>query len=515
MTHRTQDDEKIDGSAVFRHVQKLYSEREYRQRYQKLDYWTPHEKQRAFMNDTHTYAAAVAGNRSGKSTVAAAYCACVLTDTYPPWFTGWRPKPSKETRIVWTVAPSGTTSRDVQQALLLGGLSEAEIGSGFLPLSSLRSDIILSRGVGGQADRVLINRSDGGLSAWTQKSWEQDRSAMQGQRCTLIWVDEDDVRGEILFPEWQARIVGGGRLIQTCTPLAGLTSMRRFFKEQAPDRATYRWSLFDNTFISRADAEAAAASYPERERATRVEGFDMPGEGAVFNFSEDTYLHDLDPSTISPYAGWKFIAGVDWSHGGLSTSSHPFAYCCCAVSPSGVVFVVEAFKIKQQLPAVHAARIKEFPLWDAPVSFGGDGNQRANASTGLTFVQLYRDLGIPLLHSHATLPDGSVSIDGAIALMESMFASGKMKIARHLHDLRSEIQNLHYDKQNRYVAADDDIFSALRYAVMSLRFAKPYADIIARDHEPRSSRRRRIPNRVESSTDGPYEALFGSDYYDR
>ena len=485
MLDRTQDDMTLDGNAIFKHTKKMYSEREYRQRYARLDFMKLTAKQQSVFEDDHKFLSVRAGNRAGKSEVAVIYDACALLDRWPKGHRGYKFVPPKIARSVsfnsWMIGPTGVNVRDVQQAKLLGGLTQSELGTGWLPLSSLRHSIALSRGVAGLADRVLVTRDDESVAALTFKTHEMSREAFQGDAVDLIVLDEDPgKRGGEIWPELTARIVGtGGRIIHTATPLAGLSPIRKFFREPGhPERGEIRMSIYDNTFLTAEDIKVAEESYSERERATRLYGEDLPGHGAVFSFDERTYLHDLQPSQIP--AHWRWINAMDFSHGGMSSQAHPWAFVSCAYDPtSDTIYVMHCLRIKQQLPPVHVAAMKKWGAWDAPCAWPADGHQRGNDS-GDTFSGLYRNLGVPMRSTHATLPTGGVSLEAALALMEGRFAQGKLKIARHLVELRDELRELHYDDNNKYVAEEDDVASALRYACMDVRYSKTLGEIEAR-----------------------------------
>lgn len=198
-------------------------------------------------------------------------------------------------------------------------------------------------------------------------------------------------------------------------------------------------------------------------------GDDLPGYGAVFNFDEATYLHDMKPQDISEH--WRWINGMDFSHNGLSSQAHPWAFVSCAIDPStDTIYAMHALRIKQQLPPVHVAALKKWGAWDAPCSWGADGHQRD--SSGSSFSNNYKNLGVPMRGTHATLKNGGISLEASFALMETAFAQGRLKIARHLIELREELRDLHFDKNNEYVAETDDLASALRYAVMDAPHAK-------------------------------------------
>jgi hypothetical protein len=198
-------------------------------------------------------------------------------------------------------------------------------------------------------------------------------------------------------------------------------------------------------------------------------GDDLPGYGAVFNFDEASYLHDMRPENVPDY--WRWINGIDFSHHGLSSQAHPFAFVSCVIDPdSETLYVMHSIRIKQQLPPVHVAAIKKWGAWDAPCAWGADGHQKD--SSGATFAGNYKSLGLPLRGTHATLKNGGYSLEATFALIERMFAEGRLKIARHLIELREELRDLHYDKNNEYVAENDDLASALRYAVLDMRYAR-------------------------------------------
>ncbi len=466
----------IDGNAIYKHTKKLFSEKEFRQRFERLDFMHRTPKQIEIFDSKYKFLNVRAGNRSGKSEAACMYSACALLDRWPTDYAGFnfvRPNIARTVTFnEWMIGPTSVSVRDVQAAKMIGGLTQDELGTGWLPLSALRHPITLSRGISGLADKVLVTRDDGSLASLSFKTQEMSREAFQGDAVDLIVLDEDPGRkGGEVWPELTARIIGtGGRILHTATPLAGPSPIRKFFKEPGhPDRGEIRMSIYDNTFLTPEDITTAESSYSEREKMTRLYGDDLPGHGAVFGFPEDTYLHDRQPEDIDPY--WKWINGMDFSHFGGSSQSHPWAFVSCAVDPAtGAIYVMHATRIKQQLPPVHVAAMKKWALWDSPCSYGADGHQRD--SSGSTFAGIYKSLGIPMRQTHATLKGGSVSLEASIAIMEQMLATGQLKISRRLTELRAEIRDYAYDENNKVIAEDDDLVSALRYAVMDARYAQ-------------------------------------------
>lgn len=61
--------------------------------------------------------------------------------------------------------------------------------------------------------------------------------------------------------------------------------------------------------------------------------------------------------------------------------------------------------------------------------------------------------------------------------MEQAFGTGKLKIARHLTELRAEVRDYHYTEDGKKVEpVGDDLVSALRYAFMDQRYARVLTD---------------------------------------
>src|ERR1035437_348406 len=263
----------IDGNAIFKHTKKLYSEKEFRQRFERLDYMTRTPKQIDICNSKHKFLSVRAGNRSGKTEGACMYTACALLDRWPEGYAGYqfiRPATIRTMSFeAWMIGPTSVAVRDVQAQKMIGGLTQDELGTGWLPLSSLRHPNTVSRGISGLADKVLVTRDDGTLASLSFKTQEMGREAFQGAEIQLIVLDEDPGRkGEELWPELTARTIGvGGRILHTATPMAGPSPIRKFFKEPGhPERGEVRMSIYDNTFLTAEDIATAESSYSERER---------------------------------------------------------------------------------------------------------------------------------------------------------------------------------------------------------------------------------------------------------
>ena len=163
----------------------------------------------------------MAGNRTGKTEGAGGYeTALHLTGRYPDWWPGRRfAKPIS----AWACGDTGTTVRETVQFKLLGKLSD--VGTGLIP----GEDIVqFSRksGLREAVDTVHVRHQSGGVSVLTFKSYDQRRESFQGTEKDLIWLDEEpplDVYVECLLRTMGTEWFGGGLMMQTFTPLQGLS----------------------------------------------------------------------------------------------------------------------------------------------------------------------------------------------------------------------------------------------------------------------------------------------------
>ncbi len=134
------------------------------------------------------------------------------------------------------------------------------------------------------------------------------------------------------------------------------------------------------------------------------------------------------------------------------------------------IYVIEAIRMRRALPAMHVERIKANPCWDAPVAWPHDGH-RQNLSDGVTIANMYKKLGLFMLPKHATFKDGGHSFEAGITEMENRFATGRLKIARHLSEAWEEYRDYHRE-DGLVQKIDDDLMSAIRVACMQIRSAK-------------------------------------------
>lgn len=470
--------ETVPVDSIRKHLKKMYSTQMYLQRYCRWNFYKPHpDTQLVFHNSLADERSIVLGTQQGKTTAAGFEMAFAACDFWPSWHTGRHPSPPNIERsskfIGWYCSVSSQNVRDGAQNKLLGDISQKDnLGTGSIPLDYIQG-VTMSRGIANFVDTITLRRETGGIATLQSKTYEQSVLAYQGTPVDLSWADEDPGYDDRIYNELLGRTIStGGRIIVSLTPMLGLTPIRKRFIDATDQKKIFqvRGGIEQALHISADRREAIIASIPERERAARIYGQEMQGEGAVFSTPPQAITYDQSPATFD--SCFTYINACDFSHGGQSASAHPMAFVSAAIDPrTGIIYIFDAFKMKMMLPEQHVKRIKQNPVWDAPLLWPHDGSQIAQAGTGETISRMYRRLGLPMRPEHTTFKDGGYSLEAGIAEMQQRFADGTLLVARHLHEFFSEYLNYHY-AEGKIVKIDDDILSAVRQVIMGVRYAK-------------------------------------------
>lgn len=467
-----------DPNQVRRHAKKMLTELQYRQKYRRIDFYRPHPKQLEFHNLIATEKMLRAGNQVGKTFCCAAQLAMDALCLYPDWYTGRRfdkklPIERAHEFLAWVACTTSTATRDAGQLKLWGDCSQADgLGQGLIPLDSILSTVS-ARGVANFLDGGTVRRETGGTAIIRQKTFEMDRKQFQGESVDEIWLDEDS-GDDVIYGECLARLTATkGQIISSMTPVLGRTPIRKRYIEGGPGIAEVVMGLDDALHIDASERDTIRMRYKSNERQSRADGADMAGEGAVFVIPESEIKHSLDPSSFPDY--WQWLAAVDYGHGGMADSSHPFAYVAACRDPdTDCIYITHTIRMRQSLPVQHVAAIKHLPIWDCKVAWPHDGQQR-EFGTGETITAVYKKLGLNMRPTWAVFPDSNYNFEAGISEMEQRMASGRLKVASHLGDWLDEFRQYH--RVNGLVhKVDDDLLSATRQLVMDIRFAKPLSE---------------------------------------
>lgn len=443
----------------------------------RLKSFVPYPKQIEFCNATadHSEAVLQAGNQLGKSEIGSYMAAVFATGLYPDWWQGRRfDHPTRG----WAAGESTVAVRDISQRKLCGPPGdEAQFGTGMIP-KSLISGKILGHGAGGAFDTIKVKHVSGGISEIAFKSYDQERSKWQGATLDWLWCDEEPPVEH--YMEGLARLVAtGGLAYSTFTPLNGLNLILPRFNERSVEamrnRCVIRMRMQDAAHL--ADEKRRAdliATFPEHQRRARIDGLPMLGSGAVF---EDVQLEDLlvplrvsggnvVHSSIGPIKtfGWAFLWGLDFGIG------HSFAAVLIAHDRDrDDVYVLAEIKMKNAIPAQHAARMKAIAA-NVKVAWPHDGNQRDKGS-GEELSKIYKNEGLNMLPTHAAFSTGGYSTEAGVLELLGRMRSGRFHVAANCLEWQDEFIGYHR-KDGLIVKSNDDLLSATRIGIMQLRSAK-------------------------------------------
>ncbi len=454
---------------------------------------------------TNPERAIIAANAVGKTRSCAAETGIHMTGLYPAWWEGKRFDCPNE----WFVSgETNKSTRDICQRALLGKIQEdrAPTGEGWIPQSLIGVYKFKSVGLPDVLDTVRVchiapvhlesylagkmtaQQATDGWSEIQFMSHEMGDTKFQGVPKHGVWLDEEPYGGDdAIYNECMIRIFKRlGIMMWSRTPLFGRTKMVQRFARGG------KWIHFtqvgwkDAPHLSDEEKARLRALYPQAEGDTRATGRPLMGGGGIYTASPKQYT--CEPSPIPPY--WRKIIGLDF---GLR---HAFAIVCIAYdADNDVVVVYDAYKVQGQTPIYHSGAIRarggeavvrgvagrEGTGRGIPVAWPHDGETREKGSAK-RLADHYLEHGVNLLPVQACYSEDKLGAQPrepiTNQILERML-TGRLRVFAHLTDLLEELSSLHRDRKppHRIVAEFDDEESALRMAVMMLRYAKSETEL--------------------------------------
>jgi len=433
-----------------------------------LEWYEPVPKQEEFHAAGAKYRQRMlmAGNQTGKTLSAGMEVAMHLTGWYPDWWQGRRW--SRPTHW-WVAGVTGESTRDNPQRILLG--RRREWGTGAIPWGSFAQDPMMARGIPDAVNNVQVHHRTGGISTVTFKSYDQGREKWQGETLDGIWFDEEPP--EDIFDEGQTRLNRQrGSAILTFTPLMGMTSVVSRFLEPDPNdpgrkqRNVTHMTLEDATFYSSSEREEIEGQYTPAMRRARVQGLPLFGEGLIYPFQPEQIT--CEPFSIPNH--YRRICGLD--HG----INHPTGLVWAAHdADNDVVYIYDCWKGSDTTLAERVQTYRQRGAW-IPVAWPHDVAQRDAGNTGQPIAELYEQYGMRMLPRSARMDPnrgGAQPREPIIQHVYERLQQGRLKIFSNLKSLINEQQRYHR-KDGQVVAENDDLISAMHYAIMELRSARPY-----------------------------------------
>lgn len=440
----------------------------------RLETYEPYPKQRDFHEAGSVYRERLlmAGNQLGKTLSAAAETAMHLTGRYPDWWIGKNFK----TPVQWGAASeTGLLTRDGIQRMLFGTPAGA-LGTGMVPRDAIIDVARNQHGVDDLYEMVRVRHGGGGdvqagESIIYLRSYDQGRARMQSLTLNGFWFDEEPP--EDYYLEGLTRTnTTLGPVYLTFTPLKGMSKVvGRFLVDQMPGTTVIRMGIRDAGHYTPEQCDAIIASYPAHEREARAFGNPVLGSGVVFPVERSL----IEYTAFAIPSHWRRLAALDFGW------THPTACAWLAIDPdTDTIYVYDCYRAKEQPVVVHAGAVRAKGDW-IPVAWPHDGAN--DTAVGPQLAKQYRDAGLNMLPERAQYPETSdqsdenskralTSVEAGLSDMLDRMLTGRFKVASHLNDWWEEFA-LYHRKDGKVVKVLDDLISATRYGVMSVRYAVP------------------------------------------
>ena len=453
-------DEEVLAKAI-----KIAKELERRKATNRMDEYAPYDYQKKFHNTLAQQRLLMAGNRVGKSFCGAMEIAYHATGKYPSWWAGKRfNRPVR----CWAGGVSNETTRDVCQKELVGQPDDPTArGTGSIPLNSI-GDTVRKAGVPNAINSVVVKHTTGGYSRIGFKAYEMGKEKWMGESVDVIWLDEEPPPS--IYSQALTRTADkGGIVFMTFTPEQGMTeTVAQFINNIKDGQALIQATWDDAPHMTDTVRKQILQALPPHERKMREKGIPVLGSGLVFPLPEEDLL--CDPIDIPDH--WPRLCGIDFGW------DHPTAVTWIAWDrDSDIVYVYDSYSLRQETVPVHASAINARGKW-IPVIWPMDGRQ-ADKGSGKNLTEQYRKESVNMLREHFSNPPsqgmkegtGGNSVEAGIQQMLTRFQTKRLKIFKNQGKLLEELR-MYHRKDGKIVPIHDDVISALRYCVMSLRKAR-------------------------------------------
>lgn len=408
----------------------------------------------------------IAGNQVGKTTCAAYEVAMHATGLYPDWWEGHRFTAPVEILIG---SNTNETGRDICQKELFGDADDPDkLGMGAIPKSCI-VDVVRKPGVPNAYSSAMVKHVSGGTSKLSFRAYEQGAQKHMGLRIDFGWMDEEPP-AEIWSQYVRATLATHGKLTMTFTPENGITQVvHHFMNDIQPGEAMMSASWDDADHFSDPKVrEEKLKLIPLHEREMRSRGVPLMGSGLVFPVDVD--------GLITPYfeipRHFPKLCGIDFGY------DHPFGAAWLAYDrDTDTIYLYDCYREKHVTPPIHAAAIKARGEW-IPIVWPHDGLSHDKGS-GIPLAEQYRALGLNMLRTKFSNPpppgreegSGGQGVEVGLTEMLTRMETGRFKIFPGCKDFIEEIR-VYHRKEGKLVKLYDDVISATRYAVQSLRHAQ-------------------------------------------
>lgn len=413
-----------------------------------------------------------AANQVGKTTAAAAECSFHATGLYPDWYTGVR---ISNPKLIQVSGVTNDTTRDICQKELLGDPEDEKMfGTGTIP-----KHLIVGKdrkpGIPNALDSVRVRHANGHDVTIKFRAYEAGFKKFMGHRNDVNWLDEEPppeiwsqiLRSQIARPE--------GIILCTFTPENGATQLvTQINDELMADQTFVNAGWIDAPHIANNPErmEQLLSQFPPHERDMRSKGVPLMGVGLIFPIADEEII--TPPIEIPGH--WPRVNGLDFGW------THPFAVAHVAHDvQNDIAYLYNEFSQSQVQAPIVASHIKQVGPW-IPNIWPHDGMGQGDTQKDKSKKKLLEDEGVLMHHTWFTNPPafgveegkGGNNVDIGLFDMHNRMTSGRFKVFETCTGFFKE-KALYHRKlkngQSEVVKLNDDIISATRYAVMSLRHA--------------------------------------------
>ncbi len=483
-------EQDIDTSGLEIELSDLLHELETLEYANTLERYDPYDFQVGFHNDKSKFRCLRAGNRIGKTHCGGAEVAYHATGLYPEWWKGFRY--DNPVRVV-AAGKNNEKTRDLIQSALFGDPTlQAAWGTGWIP-KHLIGDTMRKPGVPEAKYHVHVKHVSGGWSKITLLAYDMPKETWMGHKADINWLDEEPPE-QIMSQAIRSIVDSGGIILMTFTPENGTTGVVRLMEKEESSWSLHKagWKNVCGTdffldmgkysvnfelqhtqsgaegHLTQEKIEAAIHAMLPHEIKMRSEGEPVLGSGLVFPYPQD----DVACEGFEIPNHWARIAGIDFGY------THPTAVVWLAVEPeSGTIYIYDCLRIEKHEIVEIAPYINQRDGGMTPIAWPHDGNKQFGM--GDSIQGQYRMYGVNLLMNKFSNPPkegqeegrGGIEIMPGLMEMSTRFKEGRLKVFNHLEEWFEEFRNYHH-KDHKIIDREDDLMSATRYAVQSIRHAE-------------------------------------------
>lgn len=443
---------------------RLLEEKQRRLDYSKMERFKPYPWQLRYFaaGKNHKQRMLMAANQVGKTLLNCYETCCHITGIYPDWWPGVTfdfPITS------WACGVSGEQIRDVLQKQICGQLS----GKGFVSHGLLPPNLVVdfSRGMTPKLVKdLMIKHVSGKTSHLSFKSYSQGQHALMGPVIDHIQVDEEptdeEIYGQLLTRTLNGNRNKGGYISLGFTPENGRTKLVSQFTEEIQEGQYFQNATWDDAPHLTEETKAQILSaYPAYQRDMRSKGLPLQGTGLVYQIDEQLIKEDLEH--IPEH--WARIVGIDIGY------NHNTALVWMAYDrDTDTIHIYDIYRGNEGEANFYVISgiLTTKGKW-IPVAWPHDTYQHDRTSQ-IEFVEIYKNLGVNMLHAHSTFENGSNGREAGIMSLHNRMLSGRIKVASHLAEWFEEFRQYH--RKNGIInRVHDDLLDATRYAEMMLRYA--------------------------------------------